>query len=276
VIARPEAGHGHARPRREDGGSSDSRQAARVGRTVRRSLFAPLPTVDGGWPCIVADPPWSFRDKGSRIAPDQRRKRWGRKGYRTVALERLLGLDVRSIAAPDAFLFLWTTGVHLHNGNAAELARAWGFDPTGAELAWVKMRPPKVDLRERLRHLYHHLIFNDSEHVADATRGLRKAINAALRATKGAFPGGRLQIGFGHYTRAAHERVLICRRGRAQFLRHDIPSVFFAPRGQHSAKPDEARRIIESAVAGPRLELFAREARPGWTAWGDQVERRAA
>lgn len=239
-------------------------------------LFAPLPTVAGGWPCIVADPPWAFRDKGSRIAPDQRKKRQGRKGYRTLSLDDLLCLDVRAAAAPDAFLFLWTTGVHLHNGTATELARAWGFEPTGAEIAWVKMRPPKADLRALLRTVYHELIFANHEVTADETVGLRKRIKRALKATAGEVPGGRLQIGMGHYSRAAHERVLICRRGRATFKRHDVPSVHFAPRGRHSQKPESFRALFESCAAGPYLELFARTERPAWMSWGDQVERRAA
>ena len=38
---------------------------------------------------------------------------------------------------------------------------------------------------------------------------------------------------------------------------------------EHSRKPDE---LIEACSPGPRLQLFARGARPGWTAWGDQAE----
>lgn len=46
-----------------------------------------------------------------------------------------------------------------------------------------------------------------------------------------------------------------------------------APRREHSRKPDEARERIERLVAGPYLELFAREAAPGWDVWGNQVDR---
>ena len=35
---------------------------------------------------------------------------------------------------------------------------------------------------------------------------------------------------------------------------------------------DEAFALIEARSAGPRLELFARGARDGWTAWGNQAE----
>ena len=41
---------------------------------------------------------------------------------------------------------------------------------------------------------------------------------------------------------------------------------------EHSRKPDEFYGVIEACSPEPRLELFARGARPGWTAWGKQAE----
>jgi N6-adenosine-specific RNA methylase IME4 len=40
---------------------------------------------------------------------------------------------------------------------------------------------------------------------------------------------------------------------------------------QHGRKPDEQYERIERLVAGPYLELFARERRAGWDAWGNEV-----
>jgi N6-adenosine-specific RNA methylase IME4 len=40
----------------------------------------------------------------------------------------------------------------------------------------------------------------------------------------------------------------------------------------HSAKPPEFFRMVEAVSPGPSLELFAREKRPGWHAWGNEVE----
>lgn len=39
----------------------------------------------------------------------------------------------------------------------------------------------------------------------------------------------------------------------------------------HSAKPREFYELVETVTPGPRLELFARRAREGWDAWGDQA-----
>jgi N6-adenosine-specific RNA methylase IME4 len=39
---------------------------------------------------------------------------------------------------------------------------------------------------------------------------------------------------------------------------------------RHSQKPEESFALIESISPGPRLELFARQNRPGWDAWGNE------
>jgi N6-adenosine-specific RNA methylase IME4 len=38
----------------------------------------------------------------------------------------------------------------------------------------------------------------------------------------------------------------------------------------HSAKPDPFYDLVESVNDGPRVELFARRARLGWSYWGDE------
>lgn len=40
---------------------------------------------------------------------------------------------------------------------------------------------------------------------------------------------------------------------------------------RHSAKPPEFFELVESLCEGPYLELFARDRRPGWAAWGNEV-----
>jgi N6-adenosine-specific RNA methylase IME4 len=79
---------------------------------------------------------------------------------------------------------------------------------------------------------------------------------------------GKLQIGLGHRMRKAHEVALICTRGKPKILDHGVPSACLAPRTRHSAKPEALHVALERLCAGPRLELFARTARMGWTTWG--------
>jgi len=79
------------------------------------------------------------------------------------------------------------------------------------------------------------------------------------------------RIGLGQYLRGQHEVALFGVRGRLSALVKNQPSAFTAPRGRHSEKPERAYEIIEAVSPGPRLELFARTQRRGWTARGDQL-----
>ena len=83
----------------------------------------------------------------------------------------------------------------------------------------------------------------------------------------------RLSFGMGRYVRASHETCLVATRGSFKVDDRAVRSVFFAPRGAHSAKPDEFYRLAERLCSGPaqRAELFARRARKNWTCWGDEL-----
>jgi N6-adenosine-specific RNA methylase IME4 len=82
-----------------------------------------------------------------------------------------------------------------------------------------------------------------------------------------------LQIGLGQYARGAHEILLFGTRGRAMVPPPERrpPSVIFAPRTEHSRKPDESYELVEKVSPGPYLELFARRLRPGWQSWGNEI-----
>jgi N6-adenosine-specific RNA methylase IME4 len=41
---------------------------------------------------------------------------------------------------------------------------------------------------------------------------------------------------------------------------------------EHSRKPDEQYKLIQSCSPGPFLELFARGVRPNWSVWGNQAD----
>jgi len=52
-----------------------------------------------------------------------------------------------------------------------------------------------------------------------------------------------------------------------------VRELILAPRREHSRKPDEFYRRVEQYCEGPFADLFAREQRPGWDVWGDEVGR---
>ena len=85
-------------------------------------------------------------------------------------------------------------------------------------------------------------------------------------------PDGR---GVGFYFRNVTEVLLFGVRGKnARTLDPGRSQVnFIATRKrEHSRKPDEQYKLIESCSRGPFLELFARGNREGWTSWGNQAE----
>lgn len=84
---------------------------------------------------------------------------------------------------------------------------------------------------------------------------------------------GKIAFGTGYVLRNAHEPFLIFARGEPKCAR-DVRSVVEGEVREHSRKPDAAFRAAERLLPGKgvrRAELFSREARPGWAAWGDEV-----
>ena len=75
-------------------------------------------------------------------------------------------------------------------------------------------------------------------------------------------------LGMGYYFRNATEHVLFCVRGSLPTLRKDCSTVFYAPRGRHSAKPQAFYDMVETMSPGPYLDVFNREQRLGWDGWG--------
>jgi len=83
-------------------------------------------------------------------------------------------------------------------------------------------------------------------------------------------------FGLGQWLRHRHEHLLIGTRGRFSPPEEDLrpESVIVAPRRRHSQKPEQAYTDIERAYPhASKLELFARQARPGWTVWGKEAPR---
>lgn len=87
--------------------------------------------------------------------------------------------------------------------------------------------------------------------------------------------GGSDGRGVGFYFRNVTELLLFGVRGKnARTLAPGRSQVnlLATRKREHSRKPDEIYPIIEACSPGPRLELFARGTRPGWTSWGNQAD----
>jgi len=82
------------------------------------------------------------------------------------------------------------------------------------------------------------------------------------------------KIGMGYYARQKHELLLIAGRGNLQLPDEAKrpESVFFADRTTHSEKPIKVYELIENMYPEyKKLEMFARQQREGWEAWGDEI-----
>lgn len=76
------------------------------------------------------------------------------------------------------------------------------------------------------------------------------------------------RMGTGHYFRNATEHVLFAVCGSLSLARKDARTHFEGKRTTHSTKPDTFYELVESTSYAPRIDVFAREERPGWSAWG--------
>lgn len=83
-------------------------------------------------------------------------------------------------------------------------------------------------------------------------------------------------MGLGYWTRGNTEPCLLATRGNPKRLNGDVRQAIIAPRRQHSRKPEGIHERVERLVAGPYLELFARQRRPGWDCWGNETDKFAA
>lgn len=84
--------------------------------------------------------------------------------------------------------------------------------------------------------------------------------------------GTGIFMGLGNWTRSNSEICLLATKGKPKRISGSVRSIVLSPLQQHSRKPAEIRdRIVELMGDLPRIELFAREAAPGWDVWGNEA-----
>ena len=98
----------------------------------------PLPSIEGGYQVITADPPWPYNNSQSH---DPKR---GGYTYPPMTMEQIKALPVESIAAEDSLLFLWATMPKLP--QALEVIEAWGFRHVTTAFVWVKTNPKNAKI----------------------------------------------------------------------------------------------------------------------------------
>jgi len=99
-----------------------------------------------------------------------------------------------------------------------------------------------------------------------------QVINAWGFQYKASFIWDKIKHNMGHYNSVRHEMLLVCVRGSCQpDVRQLFDSVVSIERGEHSAKPEFFREIIDTNYPnGNRIELFARKQTDGWETYGSR------
>ena len=177
---------------------------------------------------IYADPPWQFTNKktGGSL------KSGAAHQYLTTGIEGLKAMDIKSITADNAVLFMWYVGAMPQ--EAIDLVHAWGFTIKNMNgFVWNKLtqkNKPHFGMGFYTRA--------GSESVIIATKGKFKPASHAVRAVFN-----------------ADEQI--------QFEGKAI---------KHSRKPLQVRDLIIDLCGDlPRLEMFARESAEGWDVFGNEA-----
>lgn len=187
----------------------------------------------GHYSVLLVDPPWQFHA-------------WSHRGegkgaaqhYDCMTLDKLCALPVGDLAADDAALFMWVVQPQLP--EALRVIDTWGFSFKTVAFAWVKMKSTWQADR----------LFYEPSDIAP-------------------------RLGLGYHTRSGFEQCWLAVKGKGYKRQaQGVPQVLHAPLREHSRKPDEIVTRIERLVGDvPKVELFARQRRPGWATWGNETER---
>ena len=184
----------------------------------------------------LLDPPWRFEtynEAGRSRCPDWRPF----KGSPSKHYDTMSAEEIASLPIADCMLpdaCLFLWISWPMLLEAIALIDRWGFTYKTCAFAWMKAHIQQID------------IFRDD---ADPL------------------------MGNGYWSRANSEVCLLGTRGKPKRLNADVRQGIIEPRREHSRKPDCVHERIERLVAGPYLELFARQRRKGWTCFGNEVDK---
>jgi N6-adenosine-specific RNA methylase IME4 len=204
---------------------------------LEAAATAPAPFVGlrrGYYGAIAVDPASRFKSYTSIRSQNPQSVRSNERHYKVMSFAELAALPIKELAAPSGcHLFLWTSGPFLP--QALRLIEAWGFKYSTRAFTWLKTRRS----------------WEPGDPLLESD-----------------FP-----VGLGLTVRHQTELVLLARRGNCRRQRKDVRELILAPRREHSRKPDEFYRRVEQYCGGPFVDLFARERRPDWDAYGNEVDK---
>jgi len=154
----------------------------------------------------------------------------------------------------------------------------WQYDNNASDTRKIENHYPTMSLEEICALPVHEITHKDAILFLWVPSPLVpegiQVVNAWGFTYRTQFAWDKERAGMGYYVRNQHELLYIAPKGDMPPppTRARLPSVIRSPRRGHSQKPDEAYEYIEAMYPQlPKIELFARNTRPGWEAWGNEV-----
>jgi N6-adenosine-specific RNA methylase IME4 len=188
----------------------------------------------GHFKAILCDPPWRFATWNNQTAIPRHR---GSNHSSASHFETMTTRDLERLPVENLAAkdcALFLWATWPMLNEALEVIKAWRFEYKTCAFDWVKAHVGQIDL------------FRDE---------------------------GDALMGMGYWTRANSEPCLLATRGKPKRLSAAVRMGIIEPRREHSRKPECVHDRIQSLVAGPYLELFARQSRHGWTTWGNEATK---
>lgn len=83
----------------------------------------------------------------------------------------------------------------------------------------------------------------------------------------------KVNLGLGDWLRNITEHCILAVRGRPLVTLTNQTTLITEKRREHSRKPEAFYALVEALCPGSKLEMFSREPREGWAAWGAETEK---
>lgn len=213
---------------------------------IKENLKFPTDIANLKFDIIVADPPYHFSGGKKRTNPANHYE-----VMKDVEMIDFFNDFPKNKIADNALFFLWVTDPKLY--MLMPIINTMGFKYAGGGFDWIKLNK---GFRKK---------FNDNKLMPMMTE--EEILNTMYAMSF---------MGTGYRTRKNKESCYISVKG--SYPRPDekgVPALIFAPRGKHSAKPDEYKRRIRVMYPDAKvLELFAVGTAydENWHVWGNEAE----
>lgn len=125
----------------------------------------------GKFGTILADPPWQFKNRTGKMAPEHKRL----MRYPTMTFEEIMELPIAQLALPKSHLYLWVPNALIQEG--LEVMKRWGFTYK-TNLIWYKIRkdggPDGRGVGFYFRNVTEIILFGTRGHLRTGAQGRRQ------------------------------------------------------------------------------------------------------